>query len=240
MPRDAAHRFVVGVDYLNVCFRLELSMGDISNPPESNSFAYAHRYGSYESMELIVEKHIQKLSQATNDTPVYLWINERDVNAYLNLLKFSNLFKRFDNVYLIRCCSEKDMENDEYEPNDSFSKKVSVYKEELDSMTIEYNRILELGGEFRIGSYGDVHICSEEYLEKFVREQITEKHVNFNSIYSKVHDAFKEATGYIIHYNVVEELVWRMMTARQIQSHGACEWWGVLPTTICYVHKVSV
>ena len=226
LPRDAAHRFVVGVDYLNVCFRLELSMGDISNPPESNSFAYAHRYGSYESMELIVEKHIRKLSQATNDTPVYLWINERDVNAYLNLLKFSNLFKRFDNVYLIRCCSEKDMENDEYEPNDSFSKKVSVSKEELDSMTIEYNRILELGGEFRIGAYGDVHVCSEEYLEKFVREQITEKYVNFNSIYSKVHDAFKEATGYVIHYNVVEELVWRMMTARKIQSHGACEWWG--------------
>ena len=100
LPRDAAHRFVVGVDYLNVCFRLELSMGDISNPPESNSFAYAHRYGSYESMELIVEKHIRKLSQATNDTPVYLWINERDVNAYLNLLKFSNLFKA---VWYVRC-----------------------------------------------------------------------------------------------------------------------------------------
>ena len=51
LPRESSNLFIVGVDYLNVCFRMELSLGDISSPPYSNAFAYAHRYGSAQSME---------------------------------------------------------------------------------------------------------------------------------------------------------------------------------------------
>lgn len=226
LSREASYRFVAGVDYIKVCFSLELSIGDISSPPRSNSFAYAHRYYSYKSMEMILENHIKKLSQAEDDAIVYLWINERDVNAYLNLLKFSALFRRFEEVYLIRCCSEEDMQNDEYEPNDSFSNRTRITRDELDAMTVKYLDVVNLGGEYRIGCYGDVRICSEEYMERFVMDQITDEYLGFNSIYIKVQELFEEATGYIIHYNMVKELVWRLMTKRRVQSKGACEWWG--------------
>ncbi len=226
LPRKAKHRFLSGVDYLNVCFRLELSMGDISSPPESNSFAYTHQHSSCESAELDIENYKERLSLAPDDAPVYLWINEREVNAYLNLLKFSDLFERFHDVYLIRCCSEEDMRKNNYEPNDSFENKTRITREMLDAMATEYRSILKKGGEFRVGSYGDVRICSEEYLESFVKNQITDKYVDFNLIYIKVREAFEKATGYIIDYHMVTELTWRLMTKGQIRSRGPCEWWG--------------
>jgi hypothetical protein len=205
---------------------MELSVGDISNPPYSNAFAYAHRYSSAQSMEMYVENQRNKLAQASDDAIIYLWINERDGNAYLNLLKFASLFKRFKTVYLIRCGSEKDMQNDAYEPNDSFVNRSRLTNEELDAMTSEYSRIVSLGGEYRVGCYGDVRICTEEYLLGFVMGEMTNRYRGFNSIYSKVQESFKSATSYIIAYNMVEELVWRLMTQRKVRSHGACMWWG--------------
>lgn len=226
LPRESSNRFIVGVDYLNVCFRMELSVGDISSPPRSNAFTYAHRYGSAQSMDTYVENQLNKLAQANDKVIVYLWINERDVNAYLNLLKFSGLFKRFEEVYLIRCCSEEDMQNDAYEPNDSFANRIRLTNEELDAMTAEYSKIVSLGGEYRVGCYGDVHICSEEYLQGFVMKELTNQFLGFNSIYCKVQEAFKAATDYIIHYNMVEEIVSRLIAQGRIESHGACMWWG--------------
>ncbi len=226
LPREKTARFSAGVDYLSICFGLELSMGDISSAPRSNSFAYAHSHSSYKAMEALVQKNIEKLSQAERGAVVYLWINERDVNAYLNLLKFSDLFKRFEEVYLIRCCSEEDMANDEYEPNDSFENRVRITRDDLDAMTAEYAEIKGLGGKYRIGCYGDVRVCSEEYLESFVIGQIKDEYLSYNSIYCNVYDAFKVETGYVIHCNTVKELVWRLMLKKQIRSHGACMWWG--------------
>lgn len=220
------NRFLVGIDYLNVCFAMELSMGDILSPPCSNSFAYAHQYSSHKSMKSVMEKQMKKLSQAKDDAVVYLWISEKDVNAYLNLLKFSKLFKRFEEVYIIRCDSEEETRNDKNKAYDPFANRIRVTSDELDAMTLKYLDILKLGGEYRVGCYGDVRVCTQEYLEEFVMSQMSEEYLEFDLIYKKVYKAFWEATGYAIRYNVVQEIIWRLMTKRKIKSHGECGWWG--------------
>ncbi len=226
LPRETEEVFLPGIDYINVCFNLELSIGDISRAPRSNCFVYAHESSSCKSIEKSIEENIQKLSLARDDAVVYLWINERDVNAYMNLLKFAELFKRFEQVYLIRCCSKEDEKKDDYKPNDSINRKKRLSCGDLDTMTAHYSEILRLGGDYRLGSYGDVKPFLAKDLETLVMTQIKDRYVRYNTIYDKTRQFFEKTFEYIFHYGMFREIVWNLMLKRQIRVKTPFAWWG--------------
>lgn len=226
LPRETENDFWSGIDYVNICFNLDLCVGDISSAPRSNYFVYAHERSSCKSVEMSIEGNIKRLSHVSNNAVVYLWINERDVNAYMNLLKFAELFKRFDKVYLIRCCSKENEKNDNYKPNDSFEQKKRLSCDDLDAMTTQYSEIVKLGGDYRLGAYGVVRPYLAKDLESFVLCEVNESYVGYNALYDKARNTFEKTFGYIFPYDIFREIIWNLMLKRQIRVKGPFAWWG--------------
>ena len=226
LPRESEHAFLCDVDYTRVCFDLQLTIGDISHAPRLNSSVHAHTHLCYQSEKKAIDLNIQKLSEISDNVIVYLWVNDRDVNAYLNLLKFAELFKRFDEIWLIRCYTKEEEENEEYEENDSFAKRQRIFRDDLDEMSRKYAEILKFGGDYRGGRFGEVRVFSKEYMEELIMRHIKNNHQTFNSIYDAASDEFEKKTGYVLNYRMVKELVWQLMVKGQIKSKEPYVLWG--------------
>ncbi len=226
LPRPEGEK----ASYRTVYLVLELSVGDISDPPFSNSFVYPHHYTCYKTVDRVIAERKEALLAMDAATPVYLWLREGDGNGYLNLLKHAELFKHFREVYLIRCYTEADREREDYRENDSFERKERLSAEELDAMSARFREIALLGGTYRAGKYGEVKVLSEAYLEELVLGQLPDAYadsgIGFGSLYLGVREAVERDTGYIILFETVEEVVWQLLIKRRIGSSGSCAWWA--------------
>lgn len=222
-------RLYGGREYAAFHFFLTLGEGDISDPPRSNAMLYTHAYRSQREADRFVRREAERLLTVGEDTPVYLWLNERDSEGYLNLLYFARLFVRFHEVYLIRCHTEEDLRNEAYEENDSFAGRRRLTRRELLAMTEEFGRIQRAGGDHRIGRFGEIRVFSEEYLADLLLKEVTDGYETLGNIYCRVRERFEAETGYILPFDTVTSIAWRLMTAGRIESRERCMWWGREP-----------
>ena len=226
IPREKQEKLYADIDYYNLCLHMDLINGDISNPPQSNANFYAHHYSCWKDEDRIVKNNQEKLMQVGDDIPVFLWLNEQDGNGYLNLLFFSRLFKRFKKVYLVLCCSQKEMENPLYEPSDSFSRKKALSPGELERMSEEFVRIQQMGGKYRAGQYGEIKLYSEEELKDLVLSKVSKRSRTSGNIYMDVSTYFKKETGYILSFDTFEEIMLSLMIEKKVKSHIPYMLWG--------------
>lgn len=227
IPREKQEELYADVDYYNLCLHMNLINGDISNPPQSNANFYAHTgYSCWKAVDRLVKTTQEKLMQVGDDIPVFLWLSEQDGNGYLNLLFFSHLFKRFKKVYLVLCCSKKELENPLYEPKDSFHRKKALSPDELERMSEEFVQIQQMGGKYRAGQYGEIKLYSEEKLKDLVLSKVSKRYRTIGKIYMDVSTCFEKETGYILSFDTVNEIMLSLMIEKKVKSHTPYMLWG--------------
>ncbi len=223
--REDAKGYMSGIDYMSINLNYTLDIGDITNPPVSNSFAENHSYMSIEARKKVIRDRKKLLSLAPDTATLYIWIDEESANEYLNLLKFASLFEEFQNIYIIRLKTGECEDIKEMLLN-GFSERQRLTPCELSDMKKEYRRLVRCGGDCRYGRYRDIHTIRYEELEGLVLSKLTyNSFTSFQRLYSRVANSFKKSKGYILSYSIVKEIVWRLLTKGVIKSKGPCLWW---------------
>ena len=217
--------FEFGVDYQKVLLDYELCIGDISNPPFSNANAYAHKYSSAKAIEKNIAKRIEKINDVPSNADVYLWISDQNLNSYLNLCYFAPLFKRFENVFLVRICSD-DIENKDYKILDSLEKKKNVTSEDLDYFSLQIKNKEIAKSDYRIGIRDIIKPCSSEWIGRYILNNSNSRYKETLKIFSDVHDNIKSDTGYIVRCDVVLSAINDLVLDGLLCSHGDYMWWG--------------
>ena len=217
--------FELGVDYQKILLEYELCIGDISNPPFSNANAYAHKYSSAAESKKSIEKRIERLNDIPGDADAYLWINDLDINSYLNLCYFATLFKKFKNVFLVRAFSE-DVEKENCEILDYLSNKRRLTHEDLDGFSLKIKSEDISGADYRVGIRDVIKPCNAAWLGEYALNNTGPKYKVVGQLFSDVYDNIKSDTGYIVSYDVVLSVINHLVLEGRLYSHGDYMWWG--------------
>lgn len=59
--------------------------------------------------------------------------------------------------------------------------------------------------------------------------EVTDGYETLGNIYCRVRERFEAETGYILPFDTVTSIAWRLMTAGRIESRERCMWWGREP-----------
>ena len=221
LARDAEDEYYLGIDYLETSLFIELSIGDISNPPYSNIHCASYRYTSADSVRRCGDKAIKRITAVPENVTVYLWTYVESVDSYLNLLFYSSLFLRFKEVYLIPCKGE-----DGWKSVDLLNRKRRITCDELRAMSAEFGEIQARGSEYRVGGDGNVIHLSYEELADVVLDAMPQKYRNIGAIYAEVREEIIKETGYVISFNAVKDVFWRLLVENRIKCEGIPSWWG--------------
>lgn len=210
----------VGIDYHIVRLYYEMCIGDISAPPYSNANAYPIHYSSAAEWKLSIETQLEKLVSVPDDVPVHIWHAETDINGYLNLCHFAQIFKRFRSLFFIPCYTREELNDDTYTLWDSYINKRQIWAEDLDSWTNVLTTSSVIKADYRIGIGNKVVPCTSELLYSYVLHNITEEFKEFNSIYSAVNAQVEKRTGCVITYHTVQNIVSKLMLNGKIECRG--------------------
>jgi hypothetical protein len=160
-------RVFLGIDYLKIRFNLQLTVGNISNPPYSNAFYYSHHFSCAKNVAESTESSMAKLAAIANDMPIYLWVDGQITNSYINFIYFVHLFKRFDRVYLV-LGEDRTCDGFTYSQV-SFDHKRILDEQSIDAYSKEYAGINKSAGMYRFGGPGGICEYDEEYLAQIVK-----------------------------------------------------------------------
>ena len=93
-------------------------------------------------------------------------------------------------------------------------------------MTAEFREVQARGSEYRIGGYGDVVHLSYKELTDVVSAAVTKEYRNMATIYCDIREKMIEKTGYLLPFDVVEDVLWRLLVENRIKCEGIPSWWG--------------
>ena len=118
------------IEYRVFCLEYYMEIGNLSNVPYSNQKEYARLQTDYSYALKRVEKVLTEIKAFSPKTKVYLWVNDNNLNEYLNFLFFANEFKLFNEVYLVD--SKEGNAKKKYIPKKALDKKKRLSNIALD------------------------------------------------------------------------------------------------------------
>lgn len=220
-------RYVRYVDYHYLRLDLEMCFGSISNPPYSNANYYAHHGSTATNAKTYIENQLAKLDDVDSATPIYLWLNDNAANELVNLLYFSKNFDRFENIFLVKWIhTEKNFDDSRLTMIEAIKNKTKLSKQDINDMYERFSEIQNLNADCLLGNSDYVEPWSLDKIENLVLQHITNRYRSFGNIFSNVVDDVEKKTSFYISYNMVIEIVHRLMMTGKIESQGPCMWWG--------------
>lgn len=217
----------VGIDYHFVRLCYELCVGKISDPPYSNASIYAHFGDSPEAALARAEYQLQKLEGVDGAVPIYLWVSDDDVNGFLNLLYFSDVFARFERVFLVRWVhTEKTFDGSKRSMRNALERKTELSVQAWKALSARFAEIRGWNAECLVGTAETVEPWSFGRLEEYVFAAMTDEYRTAGRIWSEVSAAVYKETSFSIGLRMTDEAIHRLMMTGRVESHGACMWWG--------------
>ena len=127
------------IEYRSFCLEYFMEIGDLSNAPYSNEEEYDRVYRCLPKELIRVEKVLEEIQAFNSKIKIYLWVDDKDVNDYLNFLFFCNEFRNFDEVYFVP--SRLGHIKGDYDPKKALDKKEKLSKIKLDRLNKKFYKI---------------------------------------------------------------------------------------------------
>lgn len=212
--------YKIKIDYEALLFDYYFDVGDISDPPFSNSRIYSHAYCSAYQRKQILDQQLESLKHFDKTSvPIYLWFDPKRTDSYINLLYFSRFFREFDTVYKVPIC---------YKLEDtaalSLAKKRKLQAKDFDRMTEEYIAVSSQGSYLRTVKNKVVCHFDEKTIEDVVLRVFSTEFLGFQKVECEIFERIWQELRFRITHRQVEDIVYRLCRSRKLKSRYHMSW----------------
>lgn len=167
-----------------------MGAGDLSNLPSSNKETYCLS-DIYNTCKQSVKNALEEIKSFDKRTKVFLWVDERSYNDYLNYRYFCKEFKHFDEVYFVLLDRRVKIKNGQ-DIKKILSKKQRLTDEKIDQLANEFDNLNTRDGCINVLMDGKIaSIPLEEVAEKilpFVKKRFESQSYVENRYFKKYKD----------------------------------------------------